>query len=638
MSIPYRAEIDGLRAIAVLAVVLDHAGVPWLAGGFVGVDVFFVISGFLITSILLQDPPGLRQFYLRRARRILPALIVVLLGCLITGWVILPPDSYKALAQSTLATLGFGSNLWFWLQTGDYFAPAAESAPLLHTWSLAVEEQFYILFPLILWGLLRVGRRAAALGILALSIASFALSVWATGQAPTANFYLPVTRAWELGIGAMLAVLPATSHSPTPKVAAPFGLILIAASVIGYDAQTPFPGAAALLPCLGAALVIWAGSDGWAARLLSRPSLRFVGIISYSLYLWHWPVLVFARTLRGGALTPQATAVCVLLSFALATLSWAMIERPFRRGSPKWPLAIPATVVALALTVTVTQGLPSRIAPEVLTRYTKATQPTPTQAHCLKAPCQIGAPSAKPSFLLWGDSHANALIPGVEAWANRTGQSAIVATRVACAPLPGMIRLDDAAAQGCADHNDRTLKLAVEDPQVVLLHARWALNTTGTRARFEAGEDVRLALRGDGQMRTNADVLSASLTQLADQLLSHGKTLILLGNVPEIGWSVPQAIFVRDRLGLPLPAAPDLPETKRRTQGFRTAVAPLITSGHLRLVTMSDKLCTPRCRTEDDGQSLYRDDDHLSAHAARHLIPPLLDTLFNSAPERTARW
>ena len=298
----YRSDIDGLRALAVVPVVLGHAHVTGFAGGFVGVDVFFVISGFLITTILATEARegsfSLTRFYERRARRLFPALFAVLIFCAAAAWTRFPAEDLEAFGRSLLATIFFGSNMLFWSETG-YFDIAAEQRPLLHTWSLAVEEQFYLLFPLAVWWTTRrMGGRYAAWLWPAMG-ASFVLSVVWVPTHPSSAFYLVPARAWELLMGSALALglVPALRQQSHRETCSALGTLFIAMSVVLYDANTPFPGSNAVLPCLGAALVIHAGHSGTTAvgRLLGTKPVVFVGLISYSLYLWHWPLLVFAR-------------------------------------------------------------------------------------------------------------------------------------------------------------------------------------------------------------------------------------------------------------------------------------------------------------------------------------------------------
>lgn len=331
----YRPEIDGLRAVAVLPVIAYHAGLPGFSGGFVGVDVFFVISGYLITGILAGDLAAGRfsvaRFYERRARRILPALFVVLALSAVAAQLLLMPPAFRDFSASVFAVVLFLSNMLF-ISEVDYFAPAAENTPLLHTWSLAVEEQFYILFPLILWLLWRIGRgRALAWGVLAVTLASLVFSEWAWRSNPAASFYFLPSRAWELGAGALCALVPLRPRAGARQVLGLAGLAAIAVAVGFYDRSVPFPSLWALLPVGGAVALILA-EGGAAGRLLSLRPMVAIGLISYSAYLWHYPLFVFVRLAWGGDPGVLAMSGLGLLSLGLAALSWRYVERPFRGG------------------------------------------------------------------------------------------------------------------------------------------------------------------------------------------------------------------------------------------------------------------------------------------------------------------
>jgi peptidoglycan/LPS O-acetylase OafA/YrhL len=337
LLVRYRAEIDGLRAIAVVPVILFHAGFAPFAGGYVGVDAFFVISGYLITSLLIEDLEhgrfSLAQFYERRARRILPALFFMMLCCLPFAWAWMVPSELKNFAQALVAVSLFASNILFWRNT-DYFAPSAEENPLLHTWSLAVEEQFYIFFPLLLMALWRFGRRRVLAIVLLLSLASLAVAEWGWRRYPEATFYLIVTRAWELGAGAICAFLlrgrpVARGHA----LLSGLGLGLIVASVVVYDSATPFPSLYALAPVGGTMLIVlFAGPDTPVGRLLSLRVFRGIGLISYSAYLWHQPLFAFARIRSIDHPDPWVMLGLAALSLGLGWLSWRFVEQPFRRG------------------------------------------------------------------------------------------------------------------------------------------------------------------------------------------------------------------------------------------------------------------------------------------------------------------
>ncbi|TDX19442.1 acyltransferase family protein [Rhodovulum visakhapatnamense] len=349
----YRPDIDGLRALAVLPVILYHADIPLFGGGFVGVDVFFVVSGFLITGILISELDegrfSILRFYERRSRRILPALFAMMIVSLPFALALMLPSQLKLFGQSFFAIVVFASNILFWKKV-DYFAAPAEESPLLHTWSLAVEEQFYVIFPILLWLLWKLGRRYLIGLIIVLSIISLGLAEWASSRFPGPNFYLLPTRAWELGVGAMAAFwIRRPSHLARPGLSL-FGVAMILAAIFLYSDETPFPSFYTLLPVLGAALVVLYGAnsvenpptkgetrhDNLAAHILCNQPMVFVGLISYSAYLWHQPIFAFARLSR---LTPPPMGMMAglaLLSLLIAWLSWRFVEQPFRRPERRW--------------------------------------------------------------------------------------------------------------------------------------------------------------------------------------------------------------------------------------------------------------------------------------------------------------
>jgi peptidoglycan/LPS O-acetylase OafA/YrhL len=342
-KLKYRSDIDGLRAVAVLSVVAFHMQTltSRFPGGYVGVDVFFVISGYLISSIIFFEIASAQfsivSFYERRIRRIFPALICVLAIVSLVAYRYLFPTELIDYSKSLLAATLSGSNFYFWQQAGYFDSPL--SHPLLHTWSLAVEEQFYILFPLFLVIVRRLFPDRLRSGVLVLAGASFAISAVQAHRDPTSAFYMPYTRAWELLLGTILSLrmVPPFRSALGRNIATVSGLAFILISVRWYTSATPFPGLAALLPCLGAGLIIWGGETGSSlvGKMLSLRPVVFVGLISYSLYLWHWPLIVFQSMgiiYGNGASRKTSTAVILLLSIVLAILSWRFVERPFRVG------------------------------------------------------------------------------------------------------------------------------------------------------------------------------------------------------------------------------------------------------------------------------------------------------------------
>jgi len=485
----YRADIDGLRAVAVLPVVLFHAGFAAFGGGYIGVDVFFVISGYLITRIIAREVREERfsvlNFYERRIRRIFPALAAVVLFFWFAAVFLLLPSTFKDFSQSAAAVALFGSNLLFWREAG-YFSPAADSKLLLHTWSLSVEEQFYVLFPLILLLLRTRSKTFLQLVLGALAVASFVSSVLLVNSSPTAAFYFSGSRAWELLLGSLLAldVLPRPRGRRTAELLSAAGLGLIVWSVFSYTSFTPFPGWRALPPCLGAALILLAGESSrtWTANVLSLTPLVWIGKVSYSLYLWHWPLLVAARHWKLEALTRADLLLWLTVSAVDAALSWKFIEQPFRRQSNtfsrKSVFALAGGMMAAGLCTGVfgqlTQNWPSRFSAEVL-ELAAFHDPNPLSPVCPEdAPCLLGTANVEPDLFIWGDSHARSIAPAVGQIAEREGRAVKIYNRPGCVPVVGIAREPDTTNCGFAAE-DILEQLEREKPGgTVILVGRWS--------------------------------------------------------------------------------------------------------------------------------------------------------------------
>lgn len=591
----YRREIDGLRAVAVLPVLLFHAGLSSFQGGFVGVDVFFVISGYLITAIIVDDLErgrfSLGQFYERRARRILPALFAVLLACVPAAAIWLLPGDFVAFARSLVATLVFGSNILFWRESG-YFDTAAEVKPLLHTWSLAVEEQYYVLFPLLMIVVWRLGRgraRPIALAVFAaIFVASLALAQWGSQAAPVAAFYLLPPRAWELLVGASLALLPATwlpalgaagsggrvsgggrvgGRRWLTEAGALAGLAAIAWSIFALDAHSRFPGLAALPPVLGAALVIaCAGPGTLAGRVLGWPPLVGLGLVSYSTYLWHQPLLAFAR--QRADLPLDKALVLVALAIVLGALSWRFIERPFRnrramplRAVTTWGLATASLLGASGLAIVMANGFNARLDADqralaafrdydhaavyrsrecfladdqAATAFAADCEPgsAPPQVGVDMAPVDralalsgagagvgLGPGAADQLVLVWGDSHAAALSSGLRRTLPRLAQF----TASGCGPIPA---IDFRSVPHCQAINDAVLdRIAALAPAIVLIDANWY----------------------GPMMRNWVDRVEASVR--AVRARSPGSRVVVIGTVPQWTPSLPE-VMLRQRVTL----------------------------------------------------------------------------------------
>ncbi len=490
----YRPDIDGLRALAVLAVVVYHAFPGLAPGGFTGVDVFFVISGFLITEILLRslrdDRFSLAAFYARRARRLLPALSLVLGTTLVAGYWLLPPDAYLQLGRHAVAAVAFVPNLLFWREAG-YFDVAAARKPLLHLWSLGVEEQFYLAWPLLLALLWRARLPPGAI-VAAIVGASFAACLVLLGRDPTGAFFLPHARIWELAIGGLVATTGATARlaaRPLPwrQACSLAGLGLLLLSTFGIDAADPFPGVNALLPTVGAALLLLAGPGTWIARqVLARGPAVWLGRISYPLYLWHWPLLSIAVILAPGDVPASVRALLVIAAVVLAWLTWRIVETPVRRGAPRaWKVALPVTamiaVLALAVAVVRSNGAAGRVAEEIR-HY--ATHQDDSYADARAGECWLGAympvdgyaddcvdadaALSRSLVVVWGDSHAALLAVGVREVAGDRRRVAQF-TRDGCQPLFEIKYLRCIEANAWVLERIRALR-----PAVVVLFSHWA--------------------------------------------------------------------------------------------------------------------------------------------------------------------
>jgi peptidoglycan/LPS O-acetylase OafA/YrhL len=459
--VKYRPDIDGLRAVAVVAIIAFHLGVSRFSGGFVGVDIFYVISGFLIGGIVIGELEegrfSIRRFYQRRLRRILPALVAMLACTTAVALFVLFPVELSDYAASLTATALWSANIYFWQTTNYFFVDKA--TPLLHCWSLGVEEQYYLFFPLLAMLLFsfRLQRHIISAIIALVAAGSFTLSILLTTPFPTANFFLLPSRAWELLLGVLVALVPVSKFDwrPLREVASASGLALILVSILQYSPRTPFPGLHALLPCLGTAAVIAAGTRGpsLAGTLLSTRPFVFVGLLSYSLYLWHWPIIVFIlRDLPTEHLDRNMKYVAGTLMFSLAVLTWQFVEKPFRASNRLLEVAFQYSsgaviaLVAVATVIMASRGLPSRYDDRVgsLASVLGYSYYKPFRAHqCFldsgdtfksfdPGVC-LSESSREPNVLLIGDSHAAHLWDGLQKVFSRT--NVMQATAAICKPF-----------------------------------------------------------------------------------------------------------------------------------------------------------------------------------------------------------
>jgi peptidoglycan/LPS O-acetylase OafA/YrhL len=619
-----------LRAVAVIVVIAFHASAAIFPGGFIGVDVFFVISGYLISSIVFDETVegrfSVRNFYERRVRRIAPALTIVLLATTAAALVIFPPRELFRYARDLAATIAFVPNLDYW-RTRGYFAPAGEVLPLIHTWSLGVEEQFYIFFPLFLaWVARRRGRRSwpAVAALLALSLA---MALIAPGRGhEAATFYLLPPRAWELLAGALLVFVPAGWRAGRALSGAlsTAGLAAIIAGTFLIQPGTQWPAALMLVPVLGAVAIIAGNNDtpSGATRFLALKPVVAIGLISYSLYLWHWPLLVFAQFLRP-ALTRSETLALVAATFALAALSWQFVERPFRRRSGGVPFrtvlfswaGCSALLIAIAAGFRATGGLPERY-PAAARSYLDAEAELDSNPHPCRSPatsnfssgriCPLGsAASSGGQVIVWGDSHAEMYAAPLDSMFAAHGVRGGVASHNGCPPLIGYELRADAT---CRAFNDAVVKFIVTNTvREVVLIGRWS-NYAADHSLFESAVDRTLAM-----------------------LTASGIRVYAVQDVPEYTGGVPRRLALAAVLGRDA-AAVGLPRAEYRAQNAFPALVfgAAERAGRVSWIRIDGELCPgERCIAGERGRSLYMDSNHLS-NAGATKVAPLFAPIFDS--------
>jgi peptidoglycan/LPS O-acetylase OafA/YrhL len=620
MSREYRTDIDGLRAIAVALVVLFHSGLCF-DGGFVGVDVFFVISGFLIVGIinreLIANEFSLVVFWTRRCRRILPALTVMVASVVVVGAILLLPHDFKELGQATIAQAIGLANFYYFRESG-YFADAAEAKPLLHTWSLAVEEQFYVVIPLLLLLLRNRKQRDRLILLVLIFTGSLSWCVLTTARYPQASFFLLPARAWELALGGALA-FPLFQHFHKPIVASglgTIGLTLVAYSAVCFNESTVFPGAAALMPCFGAALLIYSGqsSHSLVARLLSLQPFVLVGKISYSFYLWHWPFFAYANY-TGGELSVARALLLLIASFVLAILSWKYVEEPFRCGDrwrkPSTVFTCSAIAVAATLLVGVGlhigNGIPQRFEDEVnqIANARSARSPLSKMHHDQplsrlreRKPAKIGNPQAVPRIFVVGDSHADAVMPAVEAALTDAGLAAYCATQSATLPLFVSADLEQASSK--ASFMDLVRQFLEQDPNVtdVVFIGRW--------------------------LKYPQDELLQRLQQTTLWCDEKSKTAWIVSQVPEPTGNVPRQLALATHWGLDAAyLSINRTDYEQQARQFKGALLQCTDRGSIQVVNLNDHFFDTNGLSivQSESRPLFWDDDHLSTFGATFAVP-----------------
>ncbi len=637
----YRPEIDGLRMIAVLAVVFYHFGMPGLRGGFAGVDVFFVISGYLIGGLLWREVQetgriNLASFYKRRVKRLAPAYFAMAFAATIVGWFVLLPFEFREFGKSLIAATVYLSNVLFYRGEG-YFDIGADSKVLLHTWSLSVEEQFYIVLPLFLVLLSRWRRLFVA--FLAVGfMASLIGSVWLTPTAQTATFYLFPFRAWELLAGVLLAI--ATVQGKLPRLgawASWLGLLLVSAGLVFIDATKGFPGWQVIAPVFGTVLLLANGQQCNPVNAgLSKSVPVFFGKISYSLYLWHWPVYVLSSNWRDGYSGSPEAVFWMLVSLALAILSWRFIETPFRRQeavSGRAVLAVLTVPTALALgagaLIYMQNGLPNRFGAETrahidasgdfLQDWSRCERPLTGAFEGMEL-CPIG-PQGDPEVLIWGDSHVRAIKEGLEEAAFAMQTPALIIWHAGCPPLFDVSKTESYAtpAQDTACSTEkaqmRTALASLPSLKRVLLVGRWAYYTEGAGIGLDAGNTIVISGLGGSNA---AEVLKRGFETTMNEFRKHGLKGLVLQQLPEV-----PKYDSREAARLLAHKSVDAAEiAKRATVPLaqvkeRQGAAMAILENWPTLETWSAVCADGNCNALHEGKSWYFDNNHIVNHAAR---------------------
>lgn len=643
----FRPDVEGLRAVAVLLVLAYHAGLPWASGGYVGVDVFFVISGFLITGLLVKElrstgRVSLARFYARRARRLLPASAVVLAATAVLTVVALPATRWSGVAGDLLASTAYVMNWRLAASATDYLAADDAASPLQHFWSLGVEEQFYLVWPVLLlavtWWARRTGRPLGPPlvgGLLLLAVPSLWWSSALTAADPGAAYFVTTTRVWELGLGGLLALAgPRLARLPAAAAhgAGAVGVAAVLWAGVAFDGATPFPGTAALVPTVGAALVVAAGVAGHrtpVARLLSTAPMTWVGRLSYVLYLWHWPLVVAAVALWGDRLA--VTVAAVVVSVLPAWLTHVLVEEPLRRSRS---LAVPRRAVGVAAAVLAVGVLAAggvRLAvPSVPAAAQQGIVPDPLvasddvpvlyaddchtpQDEVEPRRCAYGDLDG-PRVVLAGDSHAAQWLPALRAVAEDRGWRLEVRTKSACpfADLPVTLP-DGADYPQCAQWNERLLaELTGPDrPDLLVTTNQLAYQVPGLG---DADPDAARA--------TSRQALREGLRRTWQQVTAAGVPVVVLVDTPRPGFDVPECV-VENRED---PGECAVPREQAVTDDVHAAAAAGLDD--VQVVDLTDDICPGQwCQPVRDGLLVYRDSHHLTATFAATLTPLLAERL-----------
>jgi peptidoglycan/LPS O-acetylase OafA/YrhL len=643
----YRKEIDGLRAIAILPVIFFHADLFNMTGGYVGVDIFFVISGYLITSILMSELEknefSILNFYERRARRILPALTFVLVTSTIAAFILMPAELLKSYSESLISVVTFTSNIYFYMSSG-YFSTISDETPLLHTWSLAVEEQYYIFFPIFLSLIWSIGRKKLTILILLISLLSLSFAHYlALNQYQDANFYLIFSRAWELLAGSLISIigLDKTGVSKQSRTFfETFGLLLIIYSIFFFDKHTPFPSLYTLIPIIGTLLIIsFSNERSIIGQLLSNKILVVIGLLSYSLYLWHQPLFAFIRISSIGEPSETLFLTAMSFTFLLAFLSYKYIETPFR-NKKKIPRATIFQLslgtiflfLAIGLSGYVQNGFENRF---TSSDYTKTIQPSPKRVDCHTKGENFLSPEQSCNYFkdnitwaVFGDSHTVEIAYSLAKVLEKKNQGVKHLSFSGCPPALNF----DVKRPGCSRWVRSSLSFLEKDQSIknVLLGFRYSAFLFGSQTKQYPdlpGEDPRVFYTNPENYTMNSarEVYWESLREIIIKLLNSGKNVYVLYPIPELPTHIeklitPDSIF-NDTPRIDLHNTTTSDFYMNRNKFIIEKLNSLNFGKNLYAIKPFNVLCNNNyCPTIKNGKSLYFDDNHLSISGADELI------------------
>ncbi len=659
MNNKYRPDIDGLRAVAIIPVVFFHVGMAGFSGGYVGVDVFFVISGFLITSILLADLESKRysiiDFYSRRIRRIFPVLITVLLVTTFFSMWLMFPDEFKKYQSSLVSTLLFYSNYLFMFDVG-YFAIPAETNPLLHMWSLAVEEQFYLIFPVYLFFMHRFFKSHMLLLTVVILLLSFIYSVYLTQDSMSESFYSTPSRAWELLLGSILAFVKEKEFSIKrwqAEVLVLVGLFCIIFSIFSYSDKTIFPGVSATVPVIGTALIIFVGCyrKTFVSQLLSLKPMVFIGLISYSLYLWHWPVMVFHKKFIIGIESQYGLYISVVLTFILAYLSWRFIETPFRKGNlfdqqqKPWrytkgvSLVFGIGIIVFFSVIDYQREFAPNIS-KILSandKSNKAMKLSECEYFGIKDPkaftaCTLGDKTIKENtFAIIGDSHGQMLLEGLDVAAKKFGRKGLFIGKGGCLALVGVQQTLKRYNQ-CQERIDSFLEYLASNPNIkdLMLISRWSIYANSTLFKTPQGRNVFIKDKHSKSrsIKENQLVFDRSVSRTMKALQKLNVNVYVLAQIPDSQWSAKEiALAQMIHHGLDLSIRIDDYIEKQRF--VNEVFLNHQTKYGFQIIFPADVMCNKKtCQLIDpEGVSIYRDHAHItSSHGV--LINQIFDPFF----------